>query len=76
MRAVQEVLLNQGSGFTMLIVFGVAVLILVLLGKLLKNSKIVTKLKNKLMWSSIFRSVIQTYLPACLMVFGLILNSI
>jgi hypothetical protein len=47
-----------------------------LLQKISGNSPLFLKIKNKLMWSSIFRSVIQTYLPTCLMIFTLVKVSI
>jgi len=37
--------------------------------KIIGNTVIVQKIKKKLMWSSVFRSQIQTYLPTCLLTF-------
>jgi len=60
----------------MLCFLAAAFILLGLTHVLAKNNKFVIKLKDKLMWSSLFRSVIQTYLPTCLMVFFMVQTAI
>jgi amino acid transporter len=76
LKVLQSILIEQGTGFLMLCFLAVAFTFIALFNKFAKNSKWFIKLKNKLMWSSVFRSVIQTYLPTCLTVFTLIKISI
>lgn len=68
----QEILINQGTGFMMICFLVVAFVVLAVFQKYAKDSPLFIKLKNKLMWSSVFRSVIQTYLPTCLAVFTIV----
>ena len=44
-----------------------SIIAIFIIGRVAKSSTIVTKIKNKLMWSSVFRSQIQTYFPTCLL---------
>jgi len=53
---VQTFLFGQGTFMLALYVFTPSIIVLAILMKVKKNSKIVTKIKNKVMWSSVFRS--------------------
>ena len=51
-------------------IFFMTVILLVLAAKKLKRfEKPMQKIKHKLMWSSVFQSMIQTFLPTCILVF-------
>jgi hypothetical protein len=72
-QAIQKILVGQGAFITGLIFISFAILI-VKLGQRIKMAEVVfTKLKNKLMFSSIFRSQIQTYFPTCILIFSFLL---
>ena len=63
----QDFLMGQGTLILGLIVVTVLLGVYFLLKKLLKStSPLVDKMKKKLMYSPIFRSQIQFYLPTCL----------
>ena len=65
-----ELLIAQGTFISAMIMISVLLIIYAIIYKTLgKDSIIVTKIKQKVIWSSVFRSQIQFYFPVSLVVF-------
>lgn len=61
-----RILAEQGEGVVIMIVCLIVIVVVVLMQKALKThdrKSWVVKVKHKLMWGSVLRSCIQTYLP-------------
>ena len=65
--ALREFLVSSDSLILAMIVLLPATVVVVVLFKKYKDSALLANLKAKLMWSSVFRSQIQTYFPASLL---------
>jgi hypothetical protein len=58
MSGLQELITGQGTIFFAMIGISLSLIVIVILNKYCKNKPIVDKLKNKIMWSSVFRSAL------------------
>jgi len=55
-----------------MIFFGLIIIITVILSKVIKDQTIINKIKKKIMWSSIFRSQIQMFMPTTILTLQLL----
>jgi hypothetical protein len=69
MHTLQKILVGQGIFVTSLIFLAVAIAVVVVGLKVKALHTIFIKIKHKIMFSSVFRSQIQTYFPTCILVF-------
>lgn len=58
MSGLQELITGQGTIFFAMIGISLSLIVILILNKYCKNKPIVDKLKNKIMWSSVFRSAL------------------
>ena len=68
-KTLQSIIIGQGTLVFGLIVCSSMLVGVFILSKLVGNAEFITKIKEKIMWSPIFRSQIQTFFPTCLLVF-------
>ena len=66
----KRIIVGQGTLMFGLIGMGLLLSGLFIANKLLKNSTIVEKIKEKIMWSPVFRSQIQMFFPTCIATFS------
>jgi len=61
---------DLGEEVISIIIFAIIIIVLLIIIKLSrKKNLLITKIKNKIMWSSVFRTNIQMFLPNCIFIF-------